>query len=94
MLPAVGVIAGGIALLSSIIKGNGEHPATNVGAASTNIPGPLAITGQGAWAGLSPATNQAGCKRLVNTMNDVTVPPLNRLGITAASTIFSLRPRI
>ncbi len=90
MLPAVGIIAGGVALLSNLIKGNGGTPGTNVGAAYTGYSPTGAVTSQGSWAGLSPATNQAGVQMFTDTMNASYRTAAASLGITAASTIFSL----
>lgn len=74
----------------SLLKGNKSTPGTNVGAAYTTYDPTGTATAQGSWDGLSPATNQAGVSAFTDAMNQSYRSAAQSLGITAASTIFSL----
>lgn len=84
--PIGGMVGGAIGGLF----GNKGTAGTNVGAAYTTFSPTGTATAQGAWEGLSPATSQAAVSEFTNNMNMSYLAAAKSLGITSASTIFSL----
>lgn len=74
----------------SLFKDNGGTPGTNVGAAYNTYNAQGGLVGSNTHDYLSAATNQSGVNAFTDTMNANYMAAAKSLGITTASTIFSL----